>query len=116
MEINALLTEDAILAELGARLARRRLDLSLTQAELAEQAGIAKRTVERIESGASAQMASLVRILRVLELLPDLDAMLPASGTRPMDLLRRKGKKRQRATSRKRTERLESPWTWEDEA
>jgi len=112
MKITALLTDDAILAELGERMARRRLDLSLTQAEVAEQAGIAKRTVERIESGASAQMSSIIRILRVLELLPDLDAMIPAPEARPMDLLRRKGKRRQRASTRKRAE---PPWTWDDE-
>ena len=116
MKITALLTDEAILSELGERMARRRLDLSLTQADVAQQAGIAKRTVERIESGASAQMSSIIRILRVLELLPDLDAMLPAAVARPMDLLQRKGKTRQRASSRKRTDRQEPPWTWDDGA
>ena len=95
-------------------MARRRLDLQLTQADVAEQAGIAKRTVERIEAGASAQMSSIVRILRVLELLPDLDAMIPAGTARPMDLLQRKGKVRQRA-SRNRADRPEQPWSWNDD-
>ena len=65
MKISKLLADDAILTEIGERVARRRLDLQLTQAEMAEQAGVAKRTVERIEAGASAQMSSIIRILRV---------------------------------------------------
>ena len=77
MNISKILADDAILAEIGARVARRRLDFQLTQADVAEQAGVAKRTVERIEAGASAQMSSIVRILRVLDLLPGLDRMIP---------------------------------------
>jgi transcriptional regulator with XRE-family HTH domain len=116
MKISPLLTDDAVLAELGERMARRRIDLLLTQADVAEQAGIAKRTVERIEAGASAQMSSIIRILRVLELLPDLDAIIPEIAARPMDLLQRKGKVRQRAASRSRADRPEQPWSWDDEA
>ena len=39
------MTDDAVLEEFGRRLARRRLNLQLTQAKLAEQAGVSKRTV-----------------------------------------------------------------------
>jgi transcriptional regulator with XRE-family HTH domain len=116
MEISALLADEAILAELGARIARRRLDLQLTQADVAEQAGVAKRTVERIEAGASAQMLSIIRILRVLDLLAGLNLLIPAAGPRPMDLLKRKGKLRQRASSRRHAEQDAAPWSWDDEA
>ena len=104
-----------ILAEIGERVARRRLDLQLTQAAVAEQAGVAKRTLERIEAGASAQMSSIVRIFRVLDLLPGLDRMIPDVGPRPMDLLKRKGKLRQRASSRRHSDRSDEPWSWDDE-
>ena len=53
MLIESLLTDEAILEEIGRRLARRRVDLGCTQADLAEQSGVAKRTVERIEAGRS---------------------------------------------------------------
>jgi len=115
MRISPLLADDAILAELGERMTRRRIDLQLTQADVAERAGIAKRTVERIESGASAQMLSIIRILRVLELLPDLDAMIPEATARPMDLLKRKGRVRQRASSRSRPDRPGQAWSWDDD-
>lgn len=116
MKISKLLTDEAILTEIGARIARRRLDLQRTQAEVAEQAGIAKRTLERIEGGASAQMSSIIRILRVLELLPALEGMIPGAGPRPMDLLKRKGKARQRASSRRHPDPSGPQWHWDDGA
>ncbi len=115
MKISETLEDDAILAEIGERVARHRLDLQLTQADVAEQAGVAKRTVERIEAGASAQISSIIRILRVLDLLPGLDRMIPEAGPKPMDLLKRKGKVRQRASSNRRPDRSDKPWTWDDE-
>ena len=116
MKISKLLTDDAILVELGERISSRRLELQLTQAEAAEQAGIAKRTLERIEAGHSAQMSSLIRLLRVLDGLQGLEGMIPESGPRPMDLLRRKGKLRQRASKRRPSDRPGKPWTWADES
>lgn len=113
MKISKILTEDAILAEIGQRVARRRLDFQLTQADVAEQAGVAKRTVERIEAGASAQMSSFVRILRVLDLLPGLDRMTPEAAPRPMNLLKQKGKVRQRASRRRASEQPGKPWSWD---
>jgi len=117
MKISKTLADDAILAEIGERVTRRRLDLQLTQADVAEQAGVAKRTVERIEAGASAQMSSIIRILRVLDLLPGLDRMIPEAGPRPMDLLKRKGKVRQRASRHRRPDqsgRPDKPWSWDE--
>lgn len=115
MRISKLLADEAILAEIGKRIARRRLDLQLTQADAAEQAGVAKRTLERIESGASAQMSSMIRILRALDSLPGLDRMIPEAGPRPMDLLKRKGKVRQRASKRRTSSQPEKPWSWDDQ-
>lgn len=114
MNISKLLTDEAILVELGARIAQRRLELQLTQADLAEQAGVAKRTVERIEAGASAQMSSMIRILRVLDGLPGLERMIPAAVPRPMDLLKRQGKARQRVSKRRAADQAEAPWSWDE--
>ncbi|MFN2107090.1 MAG: helix-turn-helix domain-containing protein [Candidatus Promineifilaceae bacterium] len=115
MKISRLLADDAILAEIGSRIARRRLDLQLTQATVAEQAGVAKRTLERLEAGHSMQLSNLIRILRVLDGLPGLDRMVPEAGPSPMDLLKRKGKPRQRATGGRRPEQPGAPWTWDED-
>ncbi|MFO7715091.1 helix-turn-helix domain-containing protein [Desulfosarcina sp.] len=108
------MSDAAILTELGARLARRRLDLQLTQADLAREAGIAKRTVERIEAGASAQMAGMIRIFRVLDLLPGMDRFIPPTGPRPMELIKNRGRQRQRASSGRRDDGRDEPWTWKE--
>ena len=114
MRISNLLTDDAILTEIGERVSRRRLDLQLTQEKLATQAGIAKRTLERIEAGASSQMSSMIRIFRVLDLLQRVDLMLPETETRPMDMLKKKGKQRRRASSSRVSECSEKPWSWDE--
>jgi len=116
MKILADTGDEAVLAELGERLARRRLDLGLTQADLAREAGVAKRTVERIEAGASAQLASLIRVLRTLDLLPALDAFLPAPRPSPIELLETQGRQRERASGRRRSGAPDSKWTWGDES
>lgn len=114
MKIENLITDDAILTEFGQRLARHRIELQLTQAEVAERAGISKRTLERVESGAAAQMSNIVRIFRVLELLPALDRLIPEIKQRPMDLLKLKGKTRQRVSSKRNTQ-LQQTWSWDDD-
>ena len=116
MKITKLLSDELILTELGNRLGRARLDRQLSQAKLAEQAGVSKRTIERIEAGASAQSVSLVRILRVLDRLSNLDRLIPESGPSPLDLLKRKGKIRKRASSSRQTKVADKPWSWDDDA
>jgi transcriptional regulator with XRE-family HTH domain len=115
MKIEGLLTDEAILAELGGRLAQRRLELQLTQEMAAEQAGVSKRSVERIEAGAAAQTSTLIRLMRVLELLDRLETLLPEAGPRPMDLLKLKGKARKRASGKRMSTGKET-WQWGDEA
>jgi transcriptional regulator with XRE-family HTH domain len=115
MTNDALMSDDAVLRAIGKRLARRRLELELTQAQLAEQAGVGKRTVERIEAGESTQTATLIRIVRILGLLDNLAAFIPEPGPRPLDLLKLKGKERRRASSRKQQDKTDEPWSWGDE-
>ncbi len=114
MKITALLTDEAVLAELGARITARRIELQLTQAAVAEQAGIAKRTLERMEAGLTSQLATMIRVLRVLDVASGLDGLIPESGPRPMDLLKQKGKARQRASSQRTATATTQPWRWDE--
>ena len=112
----SLLDDKAILSEIGARISQCRIDCQLSQARLADQAGVSKRTIERIEAGHSAQMSSMIRVFRVLGLLQGLDAMIPDTGPRPMDILKLEGKKRQRAySSRGKVIDKVAKWSWDDE-
>lgn len=115
MNIENLMSDKAVLEEVGHRLSRCRVEQEVTQAKLAKEAGLSKRTVERIEAGESTQTSSLVRIMRVLGLLESLDAAMPETGPRPMDLLKLRGKERQRASSKKNKEQVGKEWSWGDE-
>ncbi len=96
----------------GERLARHRIGQQMTQAMLARESGLSKRTVERIEAGASTQFSSLVRVLRVLGLLDGLAQLVPPADASPLDLLHLRGKQRQRASSKARPETPARPWSW----
>ena len=114
MQLSKSQSDEAVLSEIGVRMSRRRLDFQLTQADLAKQAGISKRTVERIEAGASAQLSSMIRIFRVLDLMQALDSMIPEPGPSPIDLLKLKGKVRQRASSNRTEHQPKNDWSWGD--
>ena len=73
MHLDELMTDAAVLDELGRRLARHRLERNWTQAELAAEAGIGQATVQRAERGESVQMTSMIKLLRTLGLLGGLD-------------------------------------------
>ena len=115
MKIINEMSDDTVLEVFGRRLGQRRLALQMTQAELAQEAGVSKRTVERIEAGASSQSLNLIRILRVLDLLPRLDRLAPAAEPRPMDLLKLKGKERRRASGRRIAKQPGEKWAWGDD-
>ena len=114
MKFQELLTDDAVLREMGERLAQRRLELNLTQAQVAHEAGIGKRTLERIEAGASTQLTNFLRLLRALDLYDRLDLLLPASAPSPITLLKLQGHERQRASTPRGLKVAEEPWTWDD--
>jgi transcriptional regulator with XRE-family HTH domain len=120
MKITSELTDTAVLNELGDRLERYRIDAGLTQAQLAEEAGISKRTVERIEAGHSMDFVMLLRVLRVLKRLEVLDELVLASPQSPLTLLKSRGRERKRVKhSRHPTTATAAPgstppWKWRD--
>ena len=88
MNIDNQLSPDEVLRELGRRIERRRLDLGLTQAAVADRAGLGKRTVERIEDGEDFQVSTLIGLLRVLDLMDGLDRLIPETGPGSSDALK----------------------------
>jgi transcriptional regulator with XRE-family HTH domain len=120
MNITFDLTDMTVLREIGRRLEGRRIDAGLTQAQLAEESGISKRTVERIEAGHGADFVMLLRVLRALKLLEALDLLVPDVPPSPLMLLKSRGRARKRVRhSRKPPEGAEAsrraaPWKWRE--
>ena len=124
MNIESGVTDTDILAILGKRVERHRIEAGLTQAELAERAGIGKRTLERLEAGRGTELVTLLRVLRILNSLEGLERLLPELPASPIEQLKLRGKQRQRAFRPRRGRQTREssgrpqggaptqPWTW----
>jgi transcriptional regulator with XRE-family HTH domain len=116
MKIADGLTDDVVLRLIGERLAQRRIGKNLTQKQVADEAGLGLRTVQRLELGAAAtQLSGFVRVCRVLGLMDRFDELIPEQGPGPMELLKLKGKKRQRVRHGKTAPNAVKIWTWGDQ-
>jgi transcriptional regulator with XRE-family HTH domain len=116
MKIRAENSDEAILEELGRRLAQTRLERNVSQDGLAREAGVSKSTVERIEAGLPVKLTSFIRILRATGQLDLLDRLIPEPLPSPVERLRTHGRRRQRAASSRDVGREEpGPWRWADE-
>ena len=71
----AFSTSDEITAELGLRLKAVRLSQSLTQADLAERAGVSVGTVKVLEKTGQTSVASLIRVVQALGLTDQLQSL-----------------------------------------
>jgi transcriptional regulator with XRE-family HTH domain len=117
MRIDPLLTDDAVMAEFGQRLAHARLARNMSQKQLAEEAGVGERTVARVEAGESPTLANVIRILRALDLVDGLDRLVPEPVVNPLVELERRGRRRRRASSARtgKPPSADGGWTWGDD-
>ncbi|WP_170565703.1 helix-turn-helix domain-containing protein [Ruegeria atlantica] len=107
-------TSKQIEQEIGQRLARLRLARNVTQATLAERAGIGVRTLRRLEAGEPSTLDTFLRVATALELEDAILSSLPEGNIRPIERVSRKGSERKRASPS--SERAaKSTWTWGDE-
>ena len=115
MKITKQATDEVVLHELGERLARIRLDRNLTQAQLATQAGVSKRTVERLEAGTvGTQLSGFIRVCRALNVMERFDLLVPEPVPSPVEQLKMAGRQRQRASTAKPAESSAKKWQWGD--
>lgn len=115
MKFEELHHDDAVLRELGRRLAQFRIDLNLTQAELAGKAGVGKRTLERLESGKTTQTRTLFRVIRELGLLEKFEILLPEPTARPSHIINKTHGLPKRATGKRSNKASFGEWKWGDE-
>ncbi len=92
------MSDQAVLEELGERIQRCRLDNNISQEDVARRAGVGRNVVQNVESGKIYTIMGLIRILRALGSIEELDQLLPDLGPSPLDLVKLKGHQRQRAS------------------
>ena len=106
-------TSRSLRAELGGRLARRRLARNVTQKALAESAGVGLRTLRRVEAGEPSGFDSVLRIVIALGLADALMSGIPEHTIRPIERVDSRRGERQRARPRKTSDATES-WSWSE--
>lgn len=113
MQIQSELSNQAILEELGRRIARTRLNKNLKQDQLANEAGVGVNTIYRIEQGHSTQLSNLIRVLRALGLTGNFDVLIPELPPSPIAQAKQKKEERKRA-SKPTDEKSTFGWRWDD--
>lgn len=102
---------DRWLRQIGSRVERHRLNQNRSQTDVADHAGVTRQTVERLESGRSVRLDSLIRILTALELSDGLESLVSDVADSPIQLLDRSSNPRRRASKRVEPAAT-SPWEW----
>ncbi|MGC6427396.1 MAG: helix-turn-helix domain-containing protein [Akkermansiaceae bacterium] len=102
---------------IGERMKRHRLNLNLSQSELSEKAGVARRTITSVENGQGGTLSTLIRLLRAMDKLDLLQDFLSEPELSPeQERKAKRGKLQQRKYSSRPSESEKAiAWTWGDE-
>ena len=104
-------TSDQIEAALFKRLESIRLSRNITQAQLAEEAGVSPRTIGRLEKGQGVSVDTFIRIMMALNIQQNLEALLPDPSVRPIERIGMGAAERKRARPTKSIDELPT-WSW----
>jgi putative transcriptional regulator len=111
----SIASSEQIEAALCERLEHIRLTKNLTQVQLAKEAGIALKTIGRMEKGAGISLDTFIRVLVALGIQDHLNALLPDPTVRPVERVQTGGMERKRARPKQIVAETK-PWVWGDEA
>lgn len=91
------MTDIQIAKEIGGRIRSLRLRRNKTQQQISDATALSLNVIKSLEAG-KAKLTSLIAVLRELGGLDELDRFVPVITISPLQLARRKGKQRQRAS------------------
>jgi len=114
----SLLSSQRLEAWLCKRLEATRLSRNINQTQLAEQAGVSRRTISRMENGQGVSLDTFLRVMRALDLQSSLSRLIPDPCVRPIDRVKQSGRTRKRASTPRNTKAdgvTESAWRWGDQ-
>jgi putative transcriptional regulator len=96
-----MMSEQAIAQAIGLRLEALRVKKNISQAVVAEEAGISRTTLRQLMAG-KGTLLNLISVLRVIGELDRLSSLVEEVRSSPIQMAKMAGKKRQRAyTTRK---------------
>ena len=94
------MSDNAIVKQIGAFIKHQRMEQNKTQAILANAAGISRSTLSLLERGETVTLATLIRVLRILDVLYILDAFVVHQTISPLLLAKIEKDKRKRASGK----------------
>lgn len=109
----SIATSGQIEAALCKRLEGIRLSRNITQAQLAEKAGVSPRTIGRLEKGQGVSVDTFIRIMMALGIQQNLEALLPDPVVRPIERIGISGGERKRARPVRSSDERPT-WSWGD--
>lgn len=89
---------DEIVEALGQRIKARRLAANVSQAALADKAGISRRALVQLEGGQGSTLHTLVSVFKALGLEHQINELAPAPLISPMAMLKASRLRRRRAS------------------
>lgn len=104
------LSDIALIATIGQFVKHHRLGQNRSQNEVARAAGISRSTLSLLERGEKINLSSLIRVLRVLDLLYVMDAFTVKDEISPIAYAKLQKKKRQRARNGGEDQNEETTW------
>lgn len=86
MESLFLLTNQKIREEIGVRIKKHRLEMEFSQADLSRRTGISVHSISNIENGNDFTVDNLISILKALNLIDNINQLLPEIIANPYDV------------------------------
>jgi transcriptional regulator with XRE-family HTH domain len=81
-------THDELQTVLGERLRALRLSRNFSQRELADKAGVSLRALHNFEAGSGSTLETFLRVLKGLNAVDAIDALVPQPKVSPLTLLK----------------------------
>jgi len=104
------MSDDALAGKIGDFIKHHRLEQNRSQETIAKAAGISRSTLSLLERGGVVTLATLLQVLRVLDLLHVLEAFEIQLQISPLAQAKAEKEKRRRAGNIKRKNTEESTW------
>ena len=98
---------DDYIRMIGDRIKAYRVNLGLTQQDLEDRSGVSKRSISRLEQGATIQLDNLMKILIALRLDDNIELLIPDQRMRPSSYLRDGRPKNIRARKSKKNSNIQ---------
>ena len=104
------MTDKALMETIGSYIQHHRLNQNKSQSDVAEAAGISRSTLSLMERGDKVTLSSLIKVLRILDLLYIMDVFRIKTEISPIEYAKLQKKKRFRAQSKNEQAKEDLEW------